>query len=350
MSQAFRVGVTSDALKPDGTLAGGDVGLGLLDGADGVEWEFLPEDARELRPEHVRDYDALLLWGRRLTAATLEGVERLTIVARFGVGYDTVDVEACTRQGVLLTITPDGVRRPVASAFMAFLLALSHKMMSKDRLTRAGRWAEWVGDIGVGLTGRVLGLVGMGNIGREVFVLAAPFGMRHLGCDPYVTQEGASEVGAELVDLETLLRTADFLGICCPLNAETRHLINAERLALMKETAYLINVARGPIVDQPALTEALRERRIQGAALDALDPEPVDPSDPILTLENVIVTPHAMALTDQGYLGIGESAIKSVLEVASGRVPDHTLNRSVLDHPRLQEKLRRYAARSAPTK
>ena len=136
MPGQFRVGVTRDFLGPDGRIAFGDIGLSLLDRHPGLSWEFLAEDTRELRPDQVRDYDALLVLGPRVTAATLEGVGRLAIVARFGVGYDTVDVAACTRNGVLLTITPDGVRRPVATAAMALLLALSHKLLIKDRLTR----------------------------------------------------------------------------------------------------------------------------------------------------------------------------------------------------------------------
>jgi len=345
MSQTFRVGLTRDFLRPDGTLSFGDIGLSLLEQVQGVEWEFLAEATRELRPDQVRDYDALLVLGARVTAATVEGADRLTVVARFGVGYDSVNVEACTRNGVLLIITPDGVRRPVAAAAMTFILALSHKLLIKDRLTRAGRWAEKSDYMGMGLTGRVLGVIGLGNIGREVFALARPFGMRHMVCDPYVTPAEAAAAGVELVDLETLLRTADFICICCALTAETHHMINAERLALMKETAYLINVARGPIVDQHALTATLRERRIQGAALDVLEQEPVDPNDPLLTLDNVIVTPHAICWTDECFLGIGRSACQGILDVAAGRVPRNVVNRDVLDHPRLQEKLRCYGER-----
>src|SRR5262245_28967122 len=144
MSDPFRVGVTRDFLRPDGSLGFGDVGLGLLDGVAGLAWEFLPDDVRELRPADVRGYDALLVLAPRVTAATLADVGRLTVVARFGVGYDSVDVDACTRHGVLLTITPDAVRRPVALAVLTFLLALAHKLPLKDRLTRTGRWAEKV--------------------------------------------------------------------------------------------------------------------------------------------------------------------------------------------------------------
>ena len=174
MSQGntFRVGLTRDFLRPDGTLGLGDIGLEMLDEAPGVAWEFLAEGGRELRADQVGDYDALILLSARVTAATLAGADRLALIARFGVGYDSVDVDACTERGVLLTITPDGVRRPVAVAVIAYLLALSHKMFAKDRLTREGRWAEKLDHMGMGLTGRALGLIGLGNIGLETLTLA----------------------------------------------------------------------------------------------------------------------------------------------------------------------------------
>lgn len=341
----FRVGLTRDFLKPDGTMGFGDVGLGALDRAPGVEWDVLVEDTRQLRADQIRGYDALLVLAPRVTAETLEGVDRLSIIARFGVGYDSVDVEACTRSGVLLTITPDGVRRPVATGILTFILALSHKLFQKDKLTREGRWTEKADYMGMGLTGRVLGLVGMGNIGRDVFTLAKPFGMRHVAYDPYVTTEQARAAGVDLVDLDTLLRTSDFVCICCQLTPQTHHLIDAARLALMKPTGYLVNTARGPIVDQRALTAALAERRIQGAAIDVFEEEPVDPNDPILNLDNVIVAPHGICWTDECFLGNGQSACESILEVAAGRIPRYVVNREVLSHSRLDEKLRSYAAR-----
>ena len=345
MSQIFQIGITRDALNSEGDLARGDIGLSLLEKSEGVRWEFLGEDTKELRADQIQGYDALLVMGAQVTADTLKGADRLAIVARFGVGYDTVDVEACNRSGVVLTITPDGVRRPVASSALAFILALSHKLMIKDRLTRDGRWAERYDDMGIGLTWRVLGLVGLGNIGREIVRLAHPFEMRYLAYDPYVPPKEAASLTVEMVELETLLRISDFVCICCALTEETHHLISADRLSLMKNSSYLINVARGPIVDQKALTVALRERRIQGAALDVFEREPVDPQDPILTLDNVIVTPHTICMTDECALGCGKSAIKSILDVANGRIPRSVVNRSVLDSPRFQEKLRRFGAR-----
>jgi phosphoglycerate dehydrogenase-like enzyme len=223
------------------------------------------------------------------------------------------------------------------------MLALSHKLVIKDRLTRAGRWADRLDYMGVGTTGRTLGVVGLGNIGCEVLKLAEPFGMNHIACDPYATKKQAAEVNAQLMDLESLLKVADFVAICCSLTDETHHLINAERLDLMRPSAFLINVARGPIVDQLALTTALQTGQIQGAGLDVFEQEPIDPSDPLLSLENVILSPHALCWTDECFLGNGQSACRSILDAASGRTPNNIVNGEVLLRTDLTEKLAQFA-------
>ena len=327
----FRVGLTVDFLRPDGRQAFPDIDLSPLDGAEGLEWHCLEEGVEEVPAEAAADCDALLVLGPRISAATLRGAGRLAVVARIGVGYDSVDVDACTRAGVALTITPDGVRRPVASAAMAFLLALAHRLPVKDRLTREGRWADRVDHMGLGLRGRTLGLVGLGNIGGEVCRLCAPFEMTLLAADPFAGEEAAAGLGARLVSLADLLSEADFVLICCALTPETRHLIGAAELDRMKPTAHLINVARGPIVDQAALTAALGQGAIAGAALDVFEEEPVDPGDPILRLDNVILAPHALAWTDESFRMMGESAFAGILAVSEGRAPGHVVNGEVLE-------------------
>jgi len=342
----FRIGITRDFLNQQGQIAFGDIGLSQLDAASGVAWEFLPDHVNEVTAAHAAAYDGLLVLAPQVTAATLAGQPRVAVVARFGVGYDSVDTEACTRAGVALTITPDGVRRPVAVSVLTLVLALSHKLLIKDRLTRAGRWHDKLDHMGMGVTGRTLGVIGLGNIGREVFRVAAPLEMRHLAADPIVSANDAAAAGAELVPLEKLLREADFVVICCALTKETQHLINAQRLKLMKATAYLINVARGPIVDQAALTAALAAGQIAGAGLDVFDPEPIDPGDPLLSLENVILAPHGLCWTDECFGNNGRSAIGSLLEVAAGRVPRHVVNREVIESPLFIAKRQRFAPAS----
>ena len=343
MAATFHVGLTRDFLKADGSLGFGDIGLKLLDDDPRIEWDFLLENVSEISRDIADQYDALLVLAPKVTAATLSGCDRLALVARFGVGYDNVDVPACTDNNVLLTITPEGVRRPVAVSAITFMLALSHKLLLKDRLTRAGRWAEKLDYMGMGLTGRTLGLIGLGNIGREIFTMARPFEMRHLAFDPFTTEAAAAEVGARLTGLDELLAESDFVCVSCALTEETRHLLNAERLAKLKPTAYLINVARGPIVDQQALTRVLQQGLIAGAGLDVFEHEPIDPHDPLLELDNVILAPHAICWTDELFLGNGRSACQSIVDVAHGREPKHVVNRAVLQHPALRKKLARFA-------
>ena len=244
-----------------------------------------------------------------------------------------MDVDACTRAGIALVITPDGVRRPVAVSIVTLMLALTGKLMIKDQLTReaAVGFAKRSDHMGVGLVGRTLGSVGIGNIGAELFRMAKPFDMHFIAHDPVADAAVAKELGVELVELDEVFRRADIVSVSCPLSPQTHHLVNADRIALMKRSAYLINTARGPIADQKALTKALQEGRIAGAGLDVLEQEPPDADDPILKLNNVILSPHALCWTDQCFAGIGAADVKAVLEVQRGRTPRGVVNRNVLE-------------------
>lgn len=347
MSDEFTVALSRDFLTPDGRLGWGDIGLDRLTETDGVAWEYLAEDHRELPAGSLAGYDALILLGSRLGPAALEGADRLRVVARFGVGYDSVDVDACTAAGVPVTITPDGVRRPVATSALTLMLALAHRLAAKDTLVRENRWADRLDHMGTGVTGRTLGLVGWGNIGQEITRLVAPLGMTRIAHDPYASPDAAAEAGVELTGLDDLMARADFVIITCALTDQTRHLIDADRIARMKPTAYLINVARGPVVVQPALTGALQDRRIAGAALDVFDPEPPEPDDPLLRLDNVLLTPHAVCWTDEMARGNGASAIGSVLDAFARRRPAHAVNPAAFDHPRARAYFTRTEDRKA---
>jgi phosphoglycerate dehydrogenase-like enzyme len=331
MTAPFRVALSGDFRKPDGSPVFPDFDLGPLKSAPGIEVEIL-EPSSPIRAEQVENFDALILFAARFGRESVHPNGRLAVVARFGVGYDTVDVDACTAAGVALVITPDGVRRPVAVSIITLILALTGKLMIKDALTRqaAAGFARRGEHMGVGLVGRTLGSIGIGNIGAELFRLAKPFDLRFIAHDPFADAKLANELGIELTGLDEVFRRADIVTINCPLSEATRHLVNAERLSLMKPTAYLINTARGPIVDQKALTKVLQERRIAGAGLDVLDEEPPDPGDPILKLDNVILTPHALCWTDQCFAGSGAADVKAVIDVQHGREPRVVVNRAVL--------------------
>ena len=346
MTAPFRVALSGDFIKPDGTPTYPDFDLAPLRAAPGVEVAFL-EAANPLRAEQLEDFDALILLSHRFGAGSVPKSGRLGIVARFGVGYDTVDVEACTRAGIALVITPDGVRRPVAVSILTLMLALTGKLMVKDRITReaAAGWPKRADHMGVGLVGRTLGSLGIGNIGAEFFRLAKPLDMTFIAHDPFADPAVAAELGIELVSIEDLFRRADVLSVSCPLTPETHHIVNAERLALMKPTAYLINTARGPVVDQKALTRVLQERRIAGAGLDVLEQEPAEADDPILALDNVILAPHALCWTDQCFAGIGAADVRAVLDVQHGRVPRGVVNRAVLETETWARRLAAFGAR-----
>jgi phosphoglycerate dehydrogenase-like enzyme len=227
----------------------------------------------------------------------------------------------------------------VAAAAMAFLLGLAHRIRSKDRITREGLWHTRLDYQGYGLVGRTLGIVGFGNIGREIARLARPFDLKVIVHDPYLSP-GSGESEVELVGLEELLQRSDFVCLACPLTEQTRHLIDAAALALMKPSAFLINVARGPVVDEPALVEVLRRRAIMGAALDVFEEEPPALDNPLFSLDNVILAPHSAAWTDEVFRDNGREAFGSIVALLDHRRPDHIVNRDVLEHPRVAEWLR----------
>ena len=332
MTQKFKIGISRDAITANGTLFGEQAFKLLEDPA--VQWEFLPEKVGELPPEYAATYDAICLMSAKVTRKTLATPQRkLKLIARFGVGYDSVDVAACTQNGVLLTITPDGVRRPVAASVIGFILALAHRMFLKDRLTREGRWAEKGNYLGGGLMGRTLGVIGVGNIGKEIFRLIQPFGMNLLGCDPNVSPSAVASLGVKMVDQDTLLKQADYVSVNTLLDDKTRGLIGAREFGLMKPTAYFINTARGPVVVEAALIDALKNNRIAGAAIDVFEQEPVSPDNPLLKMEQVIVAPHAICHTDECMSLLGQSAFKAAVELAHGRKPHLIVDTEALRHP-----------------
>lgn len=344
----YRVALSHDFRLADGSPAYPDVDLAPLRDDPRIEMVWLPDRAGRILAEDVRDIDALVLLVPRFDAASIVPDGRLALVARFGVGYDSVDVAACTAAGIAVSITPDGVRRPVAQAIMALILALAGRLMVKDRITRQGPDGFHTRSryMGMGLVGRTLASIGLGNIGSEMFRLAAPFGMRHIVADPAADTALARALGAEIVPLDEVFRQGDIVAVNCPLLPATRHLVDARRIALMKRSAYLINTARGPIVDQAALVAALREGRIAGAGLDVFDPEPPPADDPILALENVILAPHALSWTDQGFGGIGASALRSVGRALAGEAPEHLVDQSVTASPRFAARLAALRARA----
>lgn len=329
----FLVGLTRDILDSSGQPAFGTAALEVLDAADHLEWEYLPERVREITPDHAARYDALYVNTAQVPAAAVARDDRrLRVVARHGVGFDSVDVPAMTKAGVLVTNTPSSMPRPVATIALTFMLALAGKLMLKDRLTRTGRWNDRMDNMGSGLTRRTLGVVGAGRIGKELLRMARVFDVTLLAADPNVDAIELDYLGARKVDLDTLVAQSDYVVVCCSLDVSTRHLIGAAQFARMKPTAYFINVARGPIVDEAALIDALRRNAIAGAALDVFDNEPVDPANPLLAMDNVIVTPHSLCWTDECFHNMATTGLASIVDALAGRRPRFVVNPDVLAH------------------
>jgi len=342
MSRTFRVGLTHDFVSPSGELVYKDIGLQLLDNA-GAEYTFFESDEGEIRTDDIRHLDALIVLGPKVTERSLTGVEQLAVIARFGVGYDSVDVDACTHADIMLTITRGSVDNPVAESIVCLMQALAKRLFLKDRLTRQGRFHEKVHHMGNDIAGKVVGSIGLGGIASRLFELLRPFGLRRaLAYDPYARADHAATLGVELVEWEDLFRESDFICVNCPLNQETHGMVDAQAFARMKPTAYFINTARGPIVDEDALYEALTTGRIQGAASDVFCEEPPPVDHPLFTLDNFIATPHGLAWTDELFLANGVMVCESVLAVSRGEIPEHVVNAEVLDRPGLRAKLERY--------
>lgn len=339
-AREFRVGLSADFLDEQRQPVFPDIGLNLLAEVPGVTYAFLDEFRPEYAPQQLAPFDVVISLKPKVTAASLAGVERLAAIGRCGVGYDNVDLEACTRADIAVYITPQAVRRPMAESIVLFVLALSHNLVWKDRLIRQGRWVESTRRLGKEPRGRVLGSIGLGGIGSEAVRLLAPFGLaRILAYDPYLDAARGAAAGVELVPLDELLALSDYVLVNCPLTLETRHLIGERELARMRPDAVLINTARGPIVNEAALVRALSAGQIRGAALDVFESEPLPEDSPLLTLENVILTSHSAGWTEELFRDMGRADCQGALAVFRGEPPANVVNPAVLSRPGFLAKL-----------
>lgn len=323
---SFKVASTRDLLKANGEPAFTPRAFEELERNPEIEWEWLPEETDRITPDIAARYDAIHLNGPKVTAESVGRDDcRVKIFARNGVGFDAVDVAACTAKGITVTNTPIAIRRPVAVATLTLIFALAGRLMVKDRLVREGRYLERTDHMGLGLTGRTLGLVGAGGIGQELIPLARPFFERILATDPHVDAHLLEQLGAEKTGFEKVLERSDFVVALCPLNEATRGLMGADAFARMKRTAHFINVARGPVHDEAALISALRSGEIAGAGLDVTEEEPLSPESALCRMDNVILTPHALCWTDECFEAIARSALKAIADVSLGREPEHVV-------------------------
>jgi phosphoglycerate dehydrogenase-like enzyme len=342
MANPFTVMLTGDFYDAAGKPKYADLGLGVFEGHANIKVQSFKEHRKQIGPEQLAGANGVIVLTPAVTRETVSRAEDLLAFGRFGVGYDLVDVNACTEANVIAFITAGAVDRPVAEAVVGWMIALTHNVKAKDRLVREGKWDDRSRYMGRELRDRTLGTIGLGGIARKLIELLAGWGMNPpIAFDPYVKPEDAAKLGVRLVGLDELLRTSNFVSIHVPLLDETRGLIGQRELSLMKSDAYLINSARGGIVDEDALYAALKEGRIAGAALDCFAVEPVIEPNRFGEFENVLLAPHCIAWTNELFRDIGRAACQGMLDLSERRKPRGVLNPQVFERPGFVEKWKR---------
>jgi phosphoglycerate dehydrogenase-like enzyme len=355
--RTFRIAFTGDFLNEHKASAYGDLDLGPLERARHVSFHFLSGQTPNVRdlaywerfyslevtPDDVRDIEGLVVLRPWVKRGALAGAENLVVIGRSGSGYDKIDVSACSEHDVALFNAPLALNHSTASSALLFMLALAKRLPQQERVARAGRWDLQAAVMGSEIQGRTLGIIGLGHSGRELVRLVAPFEMNVLAYSPHADRPHAAALGVQLVSLEEVLSTADFVSLHVRLTADNHGLIGRAQLALMKPTAFVINVARGELVDQPALVDALREREIAGAALDVYEHEPLPLDDPLAALDNVILTPHWSASTTDVFAATSRAMTEGMLRASRGEVPDNVVNREVLERPGFRAKLAQFS-------
>ena len=288
---------------------------------------FEIERREKVDADGLKGFEAIVVGVQRITREMLQN-SSVKIIAKHGVGVDNIDLEAATELGIPVTVTPNANAVSVAELTIGFIFALSKKLI--DLHNNLYQKRQFVSNVGLELHGKILGIVGFGSIGTEVAKRALCLGMRVLVYDPYVEESNLRELGVEKTELDELLRQSDFVSLHVPLNESTRHLIDREKISLMKRTAYLINTARGGVVDEKALAEALKSGQIAGAALDVFDVEPLPADSPFFDCPNVIMTPHVGAHTYEAILRMNMMAAESIVDFFNGKIPKHVVNRDVI--------------------
>ncbi|MDH5375611.1 MAG: glyoxylate reductase [Candidatus Bathyarchaeota archaeon] len=300
---------------------------------DAEVWPEYAPPPKEVIMEKVRDVDAIAsLLSDKIDAEVFDVSPRLRIVAQMAVGFDNIDVKEATKRGVYVTNTPGVLTETTADFAWTLLMGVARRVVEADRYVRNGLWkVGWHPSMlsGRDVYGATIGVVGTGRIGSAVAKRAKGFNMKILYYDVIPRPELEKKLGAKRVDLDTLLRESDFVSVHVPLLKETYHLINKDRLNLMKKTAYLINNSRGPVVDEKALYEALTEGWIAGAALDVFEQEPTPVDNPLLTLDNVVVAPHISSASHETRSKMAEMVAENLVAFFEGRTPPNLVNPEV---------------------
>lgn len=302
---------------------------------DAEVWPEYAPPPKEVIIEKARDVDALAsLLSDKIDAEVFDAAPKLKIVAQMAVGFDNIDVKEATKRGIYVTNTPGVLTETTADFAWTLLMAVARRVVEADKYVRTEQWkVGWHPSMlsGRDVYGATIGIVGAGRIGSAVAKRAKGFNMKILYYDVIPRPELEKKLGAKRVDLDTLLRESDFVSVHVPLLKETYHLINEERLRLMKKTAYLINNSRGPVVDEKALYKALKEGWITGAALDVFEQEPTPVDNPLLTLNNVVVAPHISSASHETRSKMAEMVAENLIAFFEGRTPPNLVNPEVLE-------------------
>ncbi|ADQ06245.1 D-isomer specific 2-hydroxyacid dehydrogenase NAD-binding protein [Caldicellulosiruptor hydrothermalis 108] len=285
-----------------------------------------------------KEADGLLSQYAQITRRVIESLPKCKVIGRYGVGVNTIDIEAATEKGICVVNVPDYCMDEVSDHALALILTLARKIVLLNNSVKKGIWDYKISKPIYRLRGKVLGLVGFGRIPRTLAQKAKSIGFNILVYDPYISPNDAEAYGAKLVSLDELMTQSDFISIHVPLNKETYHLIGPQELKLMKPTAFLINTARGPVIDEKALIEVLLEKRIAGAALDVTEVEPIQSDNPLLKMDNVIITPHVAWYSEEAEAELRTKAAQGIADVLLGYWPRYLVNKEVMSKINLKEK------------
>jgi phosphoglycerate dehydrogenase-like enzyme len=310
----FKVGISGDLLNNKNEPCFGIKPLNLLKDRDDIDISWMDKSITELDTEMTSKFDAILLNLPKANANCVSNSNcKLKIISRFGVGFDSVDIEAMKNQNIIVTNTPNAVRRPVAVASLTMIFAVAGKLLQKDHLVRSGNWNDRTNFMGTGLARKTLGIVGAGSIGTETIHLSKPFFKNILAYDPFKSKNQLSQIGAIKVELIELANKSDFIVILCNLDRSTKGMIKNDFFSNMKKSAYIFNLSRGPVINENHLENAIETKEIAGAGLDVTEEEPLSKDSKLLKYENVIITPHALCWTDECFNDIATEAINSIL-------------------------------------
>lgn len=304
----------------------------------GVELTYEQCRTEEDVIEKCKDADALISQYAPFSRKVIESLEKCKIIARYGVGYNTIDIDAATEKGIIVGNVTDYCLDEVSDHTISLLLSSARKITKLSNAVKSGIWDFNISVPVFRLRGRVLGLIGFGNIPQMVAKKAQAFGLNVIAYDPFVSETVANELNVKLVTLDELCEQSDFVSVHVPLNKHTEGMISDDQFNKMKKEAFIINTSRGPIIDEKALITALQDKKIAGAGLDVLEVEPIDPNNPLVTMDNVVLTPHAAFYSVEGEEELKRKTAQNVADVLSGYYPTYLVNKEVKDRVQLKEK------------